>query len=303
MIAKSTRIRHVASLKRRVMRAAVLAPFLASLFAVAGPGPLGVAAATTVLGTSSSSQAYQRPAQDKVAVLHDGSLLVGFYNGTDVVIDQVKTPGTAPATTLVQTFTGSDEVTIYTLPGTGTTDVWVQAGREFSGSAPLETIRHATYNGTTFAWDALTTIPGSISTGRQDPSLTWTGKWLIATWWDDTLGANSDVPMMNWTADKTGTSGWLATAIQFSAVSQTVVQVSVRHSAKLGATIVAYGDHSKLWTRTLLDSKTDPSLTNWTAESAVDPLFDDSEAGFGGPQIAIDENSGKIHIFRAVTTQ
>src|ERR1700675_476012 len=121
MVAKSTRTRRVASLKRRVMRATVLAPFLASLFAVADSTPLPVSAATFTVGTSTSSQAFQRPAQDKVAVLHDGSLLVGFYDGSKVVIDQDKTPGTAPGTTQVQTFTGSDEVTIYTLPGASST--------------------------------------------------------------------------------------------------------------------------------------------------------------------------------------
>ena len=78
------------------------------------------------------------------------------------------------------------------------------------------------------------------------------------------------------------------------------MQVSIRHSAKLGATIAVYGARSNLYTRTLLDGATDPSLGNWTPESTIDGL-DDSEFGFGGPQIAIDETTGKIHVFRAVT--
>src|SRR4029077_16632711 len=91
--------------------------------------------------------------------------------------------------------------------------------------------------------------------------------------------------------------------ILLTPVGQAIAQVSIRHSAKLGATIVIYGAHSRVLTRTLLDSATDPSLANWTPESMVDPGFDDSESGYGGPQIAIDENSGKIHVFRSVTNQ
>ena len=121
---------------------------------------------------------------------------------------------------MVQTISG-DEVTLYTLPGATSTDIWIQAGAEIIGSAPLEQIRHGTYNGTTFTWDSATVIPGTVSPGRQDPSVTWTGKWLIATWWDDTSGSDSDNVFMNWTADKTGQSGWLTTAISPSVPCRT----------------------------------------------------------------------------------
>ena len=173
-------------------------------------------------------------------------------------------------------------------------------GAELVGSAPLEQVQHGSYDGTTFTWDAATAIPGAVSPGRQDPSITWTGKWLIATWWDDTNLANSDTVFMNWTADKTGTSGWQPSAILLNATAQNIVQISIRHSAKLGATIVVYGAHYRDSMRTLLDSKANPSLANWTPESQIDPGYDDSEAGFGGPQVAIDEATGKIHVFRAV---
>jgi fibronectin type 3 domain-containing protein len=243
--------------------------------------------------------ALQHPAEDKVAYLHDGSLLMGYFDGSRAVIDQVKNPSGAASVQQVQTISG-DEVTIYTQPGSSSTDIWVQVGAELVGSAPLEQVQHGTYDGTTFTWDAATAIPGAVSPGRQDPSVTWTGKWLIATWWDDTNLANSDTVFMNWTADKTGTSGWQPSAILLNATAQNIVQISIRHSAKLGATILVYGAHYRDSMRTLLDSKANPSLANWTPESQIDPGYDDSEAGFGGPQVAIDETTGKIHVFRAV---
>jgi hypothetical protein len=252
--------------------------------------------------TSSSTMALQHPSADKVAYLHDGSLLEGFYDGTKGVIEHVTNPSTAPAVTQVQTIPG-DEVTMYTLPGSNSTDIWIQVGNELvMGSVPLEQIQHGTYDGTNFTWDTLTTIPGAISPGRQDPSVTWTGKWVIASWWDDTMGSNSDNVFVNWTTDKTGKTGWLATAIMLTNTVPNTVQVSIRHSAKLGATIAVYGAKGHIWTRTLLDSKTNPSLANWSAESMVDPGYDDYEGNFGGPQIAIDESSGNIHVLKALTT-
>src|SRR4029077_13251634 len=261
--------------------------------------PQDARAASPVLGTSSSSMALQHPAQDKVAFLHDGSLLVGYFDGGRAVIDQVKNPSGAASVQQVETISG-DEATIYTQPGASSTDIWVQVGAELVGSAPLEQVQHGTYDGTAFTWDAATTIPGAVSPGRQDPSVTWTGKWLIATWWDDTNLSNSDTVFMNWTADKTGTTGWQPSAILLNATAQNIVQVAIRHSAKLGATILVYGAHYRDYVRTLLDSKANPSSANWTAEAQIDPGYDDSEAGFGGPQIAIDETTGKIHVFRAV---
>jgi len=244
--------------------------------------------------------ALQHPAQDKIAYLHDGSLLVGYFDGNHAVVDQVRNPA-AGSTTVQQVLTISgDEVTLYTLQGASSTDIWVQVGGELVGSAPLEQVQHGTYDGSTFRWNAPTPIPGTTSPGRQDPSITWTGKWLIATWWDDTNLSNSDNVFMNWTTDITGQSGWQSSATLMTSTNQNITQPNIRHSAKLGATVLVYGTHYRDLYRVLLDSKSSPSLGNWTAEARVDPGFDDSEAGFGGPQVAIDESTGKIHIFRAV---
>jgi hypothetical protein len=374
--------RRVASLRLRLLRASVLAPLLASFAVVAGPAPLSVSAASAfTVATSTSSQALQRPAQDKVAYLHDGSLLIAYYDPTTpggVHVKHVTNPSTTPVSTEVSFIGGGDAATIYTLQAAGSTEIWIEVGNELSGGTKREQIQYGTYNGTTFTWSAINQIPGGLTNGRQDPSVTWTGKWLIATWWDDTMGGNSDVAFMNWTTDKTGGSGWSVpakagttaaatlaatstiaytvssgaapavndffefgdvvgvaewrqiTAVAGSAptytltvnlpfanahamgendrigalvlapMGSTIMQISVRHSTKLGATIAVYGARSRLWTRTLLDGAANPSLSNWKGESAVD-TFDDSESGFGGPQIAIDETTGKIHVFRAVT--
>src|SRR5579864_4142307 len=125
------------------------------------------AGAVATIGTSSSSLAYQHPAQDKVAYLHDGSLLVGFFDGNQGVIDHVTNPTTSPVSTQVQTIAG-DEVTFYTVPGATSTEIWVQAGHELTGGT-LEQVQHGTYDGTNFAWTAQTPIPGTIAPGRQDP--------------------------------------------------------------------------------------------------------------------------------------
>jgi fibronectin type 3 domain-containing protein len=257
------------------------------------------AAGPASLGTSSHSMALQHPAQDKVAYLHDGSLLVGYFDGSRAVIKQVKNPSTTPSVLEVQTISG-DEVTLFTQPGAGSTEIWIQVGAELVGSAPLEQIQHGVYNGSSFSWDAATAIPGTTAPGRQDPSVTWTGKWLIATWWDDVNYSNSDNVYMNWTADRTGQTGWLSTAIHMTATNQNITQPNIRHSAKLGATVLVYGTHYRMLYRVLPDGRADPSLSNWTAEKNVDPGFDDSLSGFGGPQVAIDESTGKIHVFRAV---
>ena len=290
--------RHVRRMARAVLPILCVAAltqtilFTRSQSVAAGGSPVTV-------GTSSSPMAYQHPAQDKVAYLHDGSLLVAFFNGSHGVVDRVTNPSTSPVTSLVQTI-GGDEVTLYTLPGSGTTDVWIQAGHELISGA-LEQIQHGVFNGNAFTWDTQTEIPGAIASGRQDPSVTWTGKWLIATWWDDTAGSNSDNVFMNWTTDKTGQSGWLSTAIQMTTTNQNTTQVNIRHSAKLGATIAVYGTHCQIFYRTLLDSKADPSLGSWTSEALVDSGNDDCEGNFGGPQVAIDESSGDVHAFKAVT--
>ena len=98
-----------------------------------------------------------------------------------------------------------------------------------------------------------------------------------------------------------GLSGWLSSAIQMTTTNQNPTQVNIRHSAKLGATIAVYGTHCQIFYRTLVDSKADPSLGSWTSEALVDSGNDDCEGNFGGPQVAIDESSGDVHAFKAVT--
>ena len=385
----------------------MLAALLAASFSVAVSTPVVVSAAgPTTIGTSSCTadskgvfpcaQAYQRSAQDKVAYLHDGSLLVGFYDGHTGVLYHVTKPSTTPASSLALTFPGGEAESMYTLPGSGSTEIWVLQGNEIFGGAKQEQIQHGTYDGTNFSWDGGNTnpvpvqVPGALTNGRQDPSVTWTGKWLIASWWDDTVGGNSDNVFYNWTTDRTGKTGWAVTAkagavavdnsgglttVSYSALSgdppavndrfqigkaasndgsltcdasttcnaelrqvtavtgsgpftitldsplvyhhfvgepiriaadlltttqKNSVQVSIRHSNKLGATIAVYGAFCKVLTRTLLDTAADPSPANWTPETQID--VDDCDAVLNGPQIAIDENSGDIHVFKAMTS-
>ncbi|HEV2477086.1 MAG TPA: hypothetical protein VGX22_11130, partial [Candidatus Dormibacteraeota bacterium] len=200
-----------------------------------------------IAATSTSALALEHSSSDKVAYLHDGSILVGYYDGMAGIVDQVKNPSTSPAAVPVQTMTG-DDVTLYTSPGATSTDIWIQAANMHLGAAPpLEQIQHGVYDGANFTWDPATPIPGAISPGRLDPSLTWTGKWLTASWWDNEGVPDSDNVFVNWTADKTGRTGWLPTAIRLTATGQNMLQVSIRHSVKLGATIAVYGGHSRVF--------------------------------------------------------
>src|SRR5579864_1977860 len=118
------------SLTLRVLRASVLAPLLASFAVVSTSTPLNVAAAGTfTIATSTSSQALQRSAQDKVAYLHDGSLLVAYYEPTTpggVHVMHVTNPSTTPVSTETTFIGQGDEATIYTLPGSGSTQIWIE---------------------------------------------------------------------------------------------------------------------------------------------------------------------------------
>jgi hypothetical protein len=447
----SVRPHRFAAIRNRILQSTVLGALLSASVSI-GVGVPVVSAANLVVGTSTHARAYQHSAADKVAYLHDGSLLVGFFDGSKVVIQQITNPGISPAAPApVETITGGSEVTLYTLPNSptaGQTEIWIAVGNELYGQTKREQIQYVTYNGSAFTLGTVYAVPGALTNGRQDPTVTWTGKWLIVAWWDDTKGGNTDSVFVNWTTDKTGATGWLSksgttasflnsrngttaaativtaptitynpltggapvngvyvfgsgtvnsevdtvtavsagpapytltlatplvnphavgeidtvqswtitytavtggaplvgdwyqfgdgsnaeyrqltavvgsnisfaglvnahstgetdtqeAAIQLTVAGSTISQVSIRHSAKLGATVAVYGARSHMYTRSLLDTKANPSLANWSAESQVDPAFDDSESGFGGPQIAIDETTGNIHVFRAVTT-
>ncbi|HTE86736.1 MAG TPA: hypothetical protein VK821_18630, partial [Dehalococcoidia bacterium] len=196
----------------------VLAALLAASFSVVGSAPITVSAAggTSTVATSSSGQAFQRSAEDRVAYLPDGSLLVGYWDSNSpagVHVNHVTNPSTTPVSTQVLFISGGDEVSIITAPSGGMTDIWIQIGSELDGLPKLEQVQHGTYSGGAFSWPTLPQIiPGALTTGRQDPSLAWNGTYLIATWWDDTKGADSDNIFYNYTNDPSGTSGWAVSA-------------------------------------------------------------------------------------------
>src|SRR6266705_4294462 len=88
------------SKKLRVVRATVVGAFLGGSLLIAFGAQVAVSAGPTNVDTSISQQAFQRSAQDKVAYLHDGSLLVGYYDSTlpnyGAYINQVTNPSTTP---------------------------------------------------------------------------------------------------------------------------------------------------------------------------------------------------------------
>ena len=157
-----------------------------------------------------------------------------------VHVKQVKNPSTTPTSTEVDFIGSGDAATIYTLQSTGSTEIWIQVGNELFGGTNREQIQYGTYNGTSFNWSSVNQIPGGFTNGRQDPSVTWTGKWLIATWWDDTLGGNSDTIFMNWTTDRTGASGWIVgktgTASYLTGKNGTTAAATNTATAKSGTT-------------------------------------------------------------------
>ncbi|MFI5284354.1 MAG: hypothetical protein ACHQ0J_14655, partial [Candidatus Dormibacterales bacterium] len=213
MTNRSDSQRPIDSLRHRVLRTGALGAFLVGTLAVVFGTPIAVSAAgSTSVGSSSDSRAFQHSAADKVAYLHDGSLLVGYYDPTGPgqgIIKHVTNPTSAtPSSTQVGSILHGSEVTFYTLPSTNSTEIWIGIGSELTGGALQEQVQYGIYDGTNFTWSAVATVPGSLTSGRQDPSITWTGKWLIASWWDDTLGGNTDAVFYNWTLTKDGSTGW-----------------------------------------------------------------------------------------------
>jgi hypothetical protein len=89
----------------RRIRIVMVGAVLAGSFSIAGGAPLAVSAADTALGSSTAPLAFQHSAEDKVAYLHDGSLLVGFYDPTGPgsgIIKHVTNPTSAtPGSTQV----------------------------------------------------------------------------------------------------------------------------------------------------------------------------------------------------------
>src|ERR1700693_2439104 len=254
----------------RRLRAVTLGAVLAAIIYAPAPAPLVVSPAPTVLGISTNPLAFQHSAEDKVAYLHDGSLLVGFFDGSNVDIRHVTNPSTAPVSTTVDTIGGS-EVTIYTLPGAGTTEIWIEVGNELFGGTLREQIQYGTYNGSTFSFGTVYPIPGALTNGRQDPTVTWTGKWLISSWWDDTLGGNSDSVFMNWTPDKTGATGWI------SKTGTTASFLNSRNGTTAAATVV--GTTNAGTTAATIGSGV--TMITYTATTGVPAVNDVLEFGTG----------------------
>src|ERR1700693_2065280 len=105
----------------RRLRAVTLGAVLAAIIYVPASAPLVVSAAPTVLGISTNPLAFQHSAEDKVAYPPGASLLIGFFDGSNVDIRHVTNPSTTPVSTNVDTIGGS-EVTFYTLPGASSTE-------------------------------------------------------------------------------------------------------------------------------------------------------------------------------------
>jgi chitodextrinase len=243
MTNRSDRQRPIAGIRHRLLRAGALGAFLVGTLAVVFGTPIAVSAATsTSVGSSSEPRAFQHSAADKVAYLHDGSLIVGYYDGSNnAIVNHVTNPTTTPVSTQVNSISNGSEITFYTLPGTGSTEIWIAVGSELTGGTFQEQVQYGQYNGTTFTWQTVTTVPGSLTSGRQNPSVTWTGKWLIDSWWDDTLGGNTDAIFYNWTTDPTGTTGWHVT--EKSGTTTTAATIKSGTSSPVttaGATAIDY---------------------------------------------------------------
>lgn len=246
MTNRSDRPRPIAGIRHRLLRAGALGAFLVGTLAVVFGAPIAVSAAgSSVVGTSSNAKAFQHSAADKVAYLHDGSLIVGYYNGSNnAIVNHVTNPLTAPISTLADTIPNGSEITFYTLPSTGLTEIWIAVGSELTGGTHQEQVQYGTYDGTNFTWQALTTVPGSLTSGRQNPSVTWNGSYLIDTWWDDTLGGNTDTIFYNWTSDPTGTTGWHVTAKSGTTAAAAIKSGTSSPATTPGLTTIDYNPTS-----------------------------------------------------------
>jgi hypothetical protein len=263
--------------------------------AIPGPPP--------PLATSASAKALQRSAADKIAYLYDGSALITYWDGAAGQVAQVVNPLAAfPALPSVVPLitTAEDGTSLWTDNSSGTSsDIWVCSSDDDAsgGAGPSLHVRHGSYTAGVFTWDAATVISGTTTAATIMSSITWNGTSLMVFWWDGTSG--SDRVEYSWTTTKNGTSGWSAAAVfSESSTWSTIVQVTARHSAKLGATIVAYGGNTQMHYACLNDSAASPAIANWGGRAVFDQ-FTDNYVSFGGPQLVIDEVSGAIHCVRA----
>ena len=252
------------------------------------------------VAVSGSAKALQRNAADKLAYLYDGSLIFGYWSGTQGQVGHVTSPlAGLSVTNLIST--AEDGISIWVDNSAGTSsDIWVCSSDDDAsgGAGPSLHVRHGTYTGGVFTWDASTLISGTTTAATIQSTITWNGTYLMVFWWDGASG--SDRVSYAYTSTKNGTSGWTAAAtFSESATWSTIVQVCARHSYKLGATVVVYGGNSQMHYACLADSAASPATGNWGGRTVYDQ-FDDSLELFGGPQVVIDESSGAIHVARAV---
>lgn len=254
-------------------------------------------APTFTVATSTHSRAFARPANDKVVALHDGSLAVALYDGTNGKVYHVTNPTASPTSTGVATF-AEDNLSMCVLNNGTTTDLWIAGTCDITPSNTIH-VQHGVWDGATWTWDAQTLVGNGLVSATEDCSIAWNGTYLILMWWDGIGSSSSDQIRYTYTNIKAGTSGWVAQAtFDQAGASTTVWQVNLKHSAKLGATVVVMGGNSRIFYSTLLDSLS-PARANWHADTVVD-LFDDTLTQFGGPQVVVDEATGTVHLARAV---
>jgi hypothetical protein len=254
-------------------------------------------AAGAVLAASASAKALQRSASDKIAYLYDGTALIAYWDGSSGQVRQVAgVLGTPQVSSVIST--AEDAISLWVSNTSSGSDIWVcSSDDDASGAGPSLHVRHGTYSAGSFTWNTAALISGTTTADTIQSVITWNGTYLMVFWWDGASG--SDRISYAYTTDKTGTSGWSATATFAGGSWSSIVQLSVRHSARLGATVLVYGAHSTMNYAVLADSAT-PALGNWGGNTVYDQ-FDDSLSLFGGPQVVIDESTGAIHVARAVS--
>jgi fibronectin-binding autotransporter adhesin len=205
------------------------------------------------LATSTSAKALQRSSADKACYLYDGSLLIAYWNGSNGQVAQVTSPLTSPSVTNLFTTT-EDGVSLWADNSSGTSSyIWVASSfDDGSGSGPGLHVRSGTYtSGGGFTWNTATSVPGTTTSATIQCSVTWNGTYLMVFLWDGSSG--TDRLSYACTADKTGQSGWTGERTLNGGTWSTITQVAARHSAKLGATVIAYGGNSRMFYGALPD--------------------------------------------------
>ena len=223
--------------------------------------------------------------QDRVGILHDGSLLVAANSGTATVsLYQITNPSATTPTigsALAQTFTiaGSTAMVadLLCLTSPTSTDIWLVYCSN-AGSGTAVNVAHGTYNGSTFTWDNTGTLAVTpTGANSQTATIAWNGTNLIVAYRDGAGSAWS--AQCVWTATKAGNAGWSA-AFQISTTGSgnshchPILVRSANLAGGLAATLCLYSidtgsgaSHSdKLAARVLLDSAASAANANWGTE-------------------------------------